>query len=141
MDLNFLSQADNITLKLELAKRALESAKTELEQTKQAYDEMLAQADAHGIPKAKLKKLTEDRVQALIESGILSAKQRGENPIHGASEPKRERTRKVAKKDVSELARTEDRTGSGTEDQQEEHYIDASVEPSVELSNSSISNT
>jgi multidrug resistance efflux pump len=73
MDLNFLSQADNVALKYELAKAALETAKNNLEAAKQAYDDLLAQADTHGIPKAKLKKLTEDRVQALLESGLVPA--------------------------------------------------------------------
>ena len=66
MDLTFLSQADGVTLKLELAKAALETAKNNFETAKQAYDELLAQADGHGIPKAKLKKLTEDRMLALF---------------------------------------------------------------------------
>jgi len=73
MDLNFLSQADNVALKLELAKAALETAKGQLEAAKQAYEDLLSQADNHGIPKAKLKKLTEDRVQALLESGLVPA--------------------------------------------------------------------
>jgi uncharacterized protein (DUF2126 family) len=73
MDLNFLSQADNVALKYELAKAALETAKGNLEAAKQAYDDLLAQADTHGIPKAKLKKLTEDRVQALLEAGLVPA--------------------------------------------------------------------
>ena len=103
MDLTFLSEADNVTLKLELAKRALEVAKAELEQAKQAYDEMVAQADAHGIPKAKLKKLTDDRVQALFESGILgTAKGRGEILSAGAGESKR--VRKAAKKSEGEVS-------------------------------------
>lgn len=73
MDLTFLAQADQITLKMELAKSALEAAKAAYDQAKQAYDDLLSQADTHGIPKAKLKKLTEDRVQALFESGLVAA--------------------------------------------------------------------
>lgn len=73
MDLTFLAQADQVTLKLELAKSALEVAKTAFEQAKQAYEDLLNQADTHGIPKAKLKKLTEDRVQALFENGLVNA--------------------------------------------------------------------
>jgi hypothetical protein len=71
MDFEFLAQADAATIKLEKAKRALEAAKAELELSKKAYDEMLAQADEKGIPKAKLKKLTEDRIHLLFESGLL----------------------------------------------------------------------
>lgn len=87
MDLTFLAQADQVTLKLELAKSALEAAKTAFDQAKLAYDELLAQAEAHGIPKAKLKKLTEDRVQALFESGLLSTARAEAKP----SEPRRPR--------------------------------------------------
>lgn len=83
MDLSFLAQADNVTLKLELARSSLESAKNQFDAAKQAYDELLAQADNHGIPKAKLKKLTEDRVQALIESGLIS----GSTKLEGAPRP------------------------------------------------------
>ncbi|HND85459.1 MAG TPA: hypothetical protein PLU50_06605 [Pseudobdellovibrionaceae bacterium] len=71
VDFDFLKQADTVTLNLEKAKRAIEIAKQELEQAKIAYDETFSQAEEHGIPKAKLRKLTEDRVQAMIESGLL----------------------------------------------------------------------
>ena len=100
MDLSFLSQADAVTLKLELARAAFESAKTSLDLAKQAYDAFLTQADEQGIPRAKLKKLAEDRVQALLESGILSTMGYGEIP--SASEGKRERPRKAARKSEAE---------------------------------------
>ncbi|PWU12244.1 MAG: hypothetical protein C5B49_16570 [Bdellovibrio sp.] len=103
MDLAFLSQADSATVKLELAKTALETAKNNLETAKQAYEELLAQADAHGIPKAKLKKLMEDRVQPLFESGILGTLAFDENH-RPAGEVKRERSRKIAKKPEGDLA-------------------------------------
>ena len=103
MDIAFLSQADSLTLKLELAKTALETAKSNLETAKQAFDELLAQADGHGIPKAKLKKLMEDRVQALFESGILATMGGGDahKPV---ADLKRERPRRTAKKSEGELA-------------------------------------
>lgn len=77
MDLNFLAQADTVTLQFEKAKRALESAKADLELAKKSYEEMLAQADERGIPKAKLKKLTEDRVAALFDAGLLDFRDDG----------------------------------------------------------------
>ena len=103
MDLAFLSQADSVALKLELAKTALETAKSNLETAKQAFDDLLLQADGYGIPKAKLKKLLEDRVQTLFESGILPTMESGDShkPL---AEVKRERPRKAAKKPESELA-------------------------------------
>lgn len=87
MDLTFLAQADQATLKLELAKSALEAAKTAFDQAKQAYDDLLNQADTHGIPRPKLKKLTEDRVQALFENGLISAARAEAKP----AEPRRPR--------------------------------------------------
>ena len=96
MDINFLSQADSVALKYELAKAALETAKANLEQAKLAYDELLAQADEHGFTKAKLKKLTEDRVLALFENGMLAG-------TTFAPEAKRERPRKSSKKTASEI--------------------------------------
>lgn len=92
MDFNFLSQADNVTLKLELAKRALENAKADLDKAKQAYEELFSQAENHGIAKAKLKKLTEERVQALFENGVISG------GLTSPGEPKRERPVKKPKK-------------------------------------------
>jgi len=91
MDLTFLAQADQVTLKLELAKSALDAAKAAFDQAKLAYDELLTQADTHGIPKAKLKKLTEDRVQALFENGLVSATRAEAKP----AEPRRPRKAKA----------------------------------------------
>jgi hypothetical protein len=102
MDLSFLSRADQVTLQLELAKTAFEEAKAKLDLAKQAYDALLAEADEHGIPKAKLKKLTEDRVQALLDSGILASFGAGESKA--AIEPKRERPKKTTKKSEGDLA-------------------------------------
>lgn len=96
MDLTLLSQADAATLKLELAKLALETAKAQLEEAKQGFEALLTQADERGVPRAKLKKLAEDRVQALFDSGILGTMGYGEGKLAG--EGKRERTRKPARK-------------------------------------------
>lgn len=71
MDHKFLAEADHVTLQYEKAKRVLESAKVELDSAKKSYEEILSRADEMGIPKAKLKKITEDRIQSLIDSGLL----------------------------------------------------------------------
>ncbi|MGE3680651.1 MAG: hypothetical protein AB7G93_02920 [Bdellovibrionales bacterium] len=73
MDLNFLALADATTLEMEKAKRALEAAKAAFETAKQNYEDMLAKSDEVGIPKGKLKKLTEDRIQMLFESGLVGS--------------------------------------------------------------------
>jgi hypothetical protein len=71
MDFAFLSQADHVTLQLELARAALEVARAHFETAKAAHEELLAQAESRGIPRAKLKKLAEDRVQGLLEAGLV----------------------------------------------------------------------
>ena len=97
MDLTILNQADNATLHLEKAKRALDAAKLELDTAKKAYDEVLAQADEHGIPKAKLKKLAEDRVAQLIESGLFEAP--AAPRVAAAAKPKVKKPKASAKTD------------------------------------------
>jgi hypothetical protein len=88
MDFAFLSQADHVTLQLELARAAFDSAKAQFDAAKAAHDELLSQAESRGIPRAKLKKLSEDRVQGLLEAGLV-----------GASEPapRKERASRKAK--------------------------------------------
>ena len=83
LDFEFLGKADEVTLKLEKAKKSLETAKLDLENAKNAYEELFAQCDKHGFNKAKLKKLTEDRVNALLE--VMSADSKSEK----AKKPKK----------------------------------------------------
>lgn len=100
MDITFLAQADAVTLQLEKAKRALEAAKADLETAKKNYDELLAQADDMGIPKAKLKKLTEDRIQMLFDSGLMDF-------VPSSKEAKAARKPKVAKAVKADAAAVE----------------------------------
>jgi hypothetical protein len=74
LDFEFLGKADEVTLRLEKAKKSVEAAKLELENSKAAYEELFAQAEQHGFSKPKLKKLTEDRVNALFEVMIADSK-------------------------------------------------------------------
>ena len=105
MDLSLLNQADAATLQLERAKRALDAAKLDLDAAKKAYEEVLAQADEHGIPKAKLKKLAEDRVSALLDSGLLDGDGGARNA--SAAKPKSAKPKK-AKADKGEDRADED---------------------------------
>jgi cell division protein FtsN len=97
MDLEFLAKADSATLRLELAKQAIEAAKVEFEACKKAYDEVMSNAEEHGIPKAKLKRLTEERIQALFESGVVSKASAAPEPA-----PKRKPKTKVSKTEAEE---------------------------------------
>ena len=84
LDLAFLAQADSATLALELARSQLDAAKAAFEAAKQAHEELLGQGENHGLPKAKLRKITEERVSALIESGLVPVRVESAKP-----EPKR----------------------------------------------------
>lgn len=101
MDLNFLAQADLVTLRLEKARRLVEFAKTEMESAKHAFDEVLAKADEYGIPKVKLKKLTEERIAALFEAGMVEL---GNIEFVGSpgAVPRVERPKKKKAKDAAE---------------------------------------
>jgi hypothetical protein len=88
MDLSFLSQADAVMLEMEKAKRALDAAKADFENAKRSYDELLARADEVGVPKAKLKKLVEDRIALLFESGLLDFLEKRNDP-QAAKKPRK----------------------------------------------------
>jgi len=89
MDLAFLSQVDEVTLQLELARAAFEGAKAQFETARATQEEVLSQAESHGFPRTKVKKLAEERVQSLLESGLV---ERGGEPT-----PKKERAPRKAK--------------------------------------------
>ena len=72
INFDFLKMADEAALQVEQAKMALEKAKSELDHSKNYYEEIFSQCEENGIPKAKLKKLLEERLQTLIESGLVS---------------------------------------------------------------------
>lgn len=93
LDFEFLSQADEVTLKLEKAKRALETAKQELETAKQNYEALFAQAEEHGFQRARLKKMTEERALAILDFMATPNK---------AEKPKKAKKKEVANSDHSE---------------------------------------
>jgi hypothetical protein len=101
MDLDFLAQADSVALRFEKAKRLLESAKVEMESAKQAYDEVLAKAEELGIPKVKLKKLTEERVMALFETGMIGLANLDFSPSASAA-LRTDRPKKKKPKEINE---------------------------------------
>lgn len=93
LDFEFLSQADEVTLKLEKAKRALDLAKQELESAKQDYEQLFSQAEEHGFQRARLKKMTEERAQAILEFIATPAK---------TDKPKKAKKKEVVHSDHSE---------------------------------------
>lgn len=69
--LEYLAKVDFAAVQFEKAKREMESAKVNFERSKQAYEEVLTQAEALGLAKAKLKRVAEERVTALLEIGLI----------------------------------------------------------------------
>lgn len=111
MDLDILKQADDVTLQLEIAKRNLDLAKQKLESAKQRYDDVFSRCDEAGIPKAKLKKLTEERVNALFETGVVQIEKIESAPVVA----KVDKNKKSKKKDNDERSLSEDRVISQDE--------------------------
>jgi hypothetical protein len=95
MDFNFFQQADQAAFEFEKAKRNLEDAKASLERAKQIYDEIMIRADESCIPKNKFKKIIDERVAALFESGLANST--------GVNSTKPERPKRV-KRSVVEVS-------------------------------------
>ena len=91
MDLSFLSEAEGVMLEMEKARRNFETAKLNLDNAKRSCDELLSKADELGVPKAKLKKLIEDRIAMLFDSGLLDFLEapREQNAVKKPRKPKR----------------------------------------------------
>ena len=102
IDFDFLVQADEVTLRMETAKKNLENAKLELEQAKQVYDDLFAQAEQHGFNKAKLKKLTDDRASALIE--VFASEAKTKKPTKPKDPPKKRTEEKASDMNDTENA-------------------------------------
>jgi len=58
---------------VEIAKATLETAKDGFEKARSFFDQTLIRADELGIPRAKIKKLIEDRTSALVASGLMAS--------------------------------------------------------------------
>jgi hypothetical protein len=69
--LEYLAKVDLAAVQFERAKREMEVAKMNFDRSKQTYEEVLTQAEALGLSKAKLKRVAEERVAALLESGLI----------------------------------------------------------------------
>ncbi|MGZ3749362.1 MAG: hypothetical protein ACXWRE_17130, partial [Pseudobdellovibrionaceae bacterium] len=62
---------DVAAVQFEKAKREMENAKLQFERSKQAYEEVLSQAESLGLSKSKLKRVAEERLNALLENGLI----------------------------------------------------------------------
>lgn len=76
--MKIIQDADQAAVELEMARMRVETAKQYLETAKGAQeqariilDEVFARAEELGTPKAKIKKLVEERAQSLVASGLI----------------------------------------------------------------------
>lgn len=96
--MDFLVQVDKTSINFEQAKTQLDQAKLKFEQAKQDFDETLLLAEKFNLTKAKLKKLTEDRIQSLRENlgnfigvevvpegGVVGPKKKTKSPTSSAT--------------------------------------------------------
>lgn len=88
---------------VETAKQNLETAKELQEQARLFLDEILSRAENIGIPRAKIKKLVEERTQMLVASGLM--------PTASEARSVAPKAAKAAKKNkaVSDESQSEDR--------------------------------
>jgi multidrug resistance efflux pump len=114
---------------VESAKASLEAAKENFEQAKTQFDQTLMRADEMGVPRAKLKKLAEERTTVLVSSGLIStASQEARHPIPKSVKPAKKKTKSEAEvppseSDADEVFDVISKTDFA--DRAEETYLDA----------------
>jgi hypothetical protein len=75
---------------LDLAKSAVESAKERYDLTKNFFEQVIARAEEAGIARAKFKKLVEERVAGLWNSGLIdSSDEKAPRAIKAVRAPKK----------------------------------------------------
>lgn len=88
---------------LDLAKHAVEQAKERFELTKSFFEQVVARAEEAGLPRAKFKKLVEERVAGLWNSGLISqVEERTVRPLRVARSSKK--TKESSKADLGDSA-------------------------------------
>lgn len=96
--LECLAKIDFAAVQFEKAKREIENAKVNFERAKQGYEEVLTQAESLGLSKAKLKRVAEERVNALIDCGLLDMGKDIAPVAKKSSEVKSDKQSKLKKK-------------------------------------------
>ena len=100
--MKLIQEADGAAIEMERARQVVEAAKTALdtakesfEKTRSTFEQILVGADEVGVPRAKIKKLIEDRTSALVASGLIP------NPDEKAKAPRSAKAgKKPAKNDL-----------------------------------------
>lgn len=139
--MDFLSQMDRTSVNLEYAKNQLEQARLKFEQAKTEFDETLMLADKFNLSKAKLKKLTDDRIQSLRENmgGLIGADQATESSKSPKVKPKKSAVKKISnkKEPESEGAIDTDSQGGALFEGQESESVEELAVKQSEISGSS----
>jgi outer membrane protein TolC len=112
-----LLDVERARLNVEAAKYALEMAKTDFDQAKSAFDAVIARADDVGVPRAKLKKIVEERTAVLSASGLLSVPANRPSITAKPAKPAKKNAKaKAAEKDSSEVKLDEDLSADADSD-------------------------
>ncbi len=103
-----LQEADLASLDMERAKIAVEvakdsweKAKEEYEDARKAFEKVLFKADEMAIPRQRIRKLIDDRTQALVASGLIESEARASLARTSAKASKKPKTTNAVKKTES----------------------------------------
>lgn len=119
--IKLLQEADLASLELERAKatvevskEAWEQAKEEYEDSRKALEKILFKADDMAIPRQRIRKLIDDRAQALMASGLMIAEASKKTTVKSsrAAKPK---AAKALGKGKSEFKSENDKDSVGPE--------------------------
>jgi hypothetical protein len=95
---------------LEHAKKTVEQAKERFDLTKNYFEQVIARADEAGIPRAKFRKLVEERVAGLWNSGLMNqSDDKAAKPAKASRPPKKVREAATDTTDGELIAATDDK--------------------------------
>lgn len=87
-------QMEQARQNVETAKAAFEAAKAQVDEAKTNFDAVVARADDLGVPRAKLRKLIEERSAVLMASGLMGQATPSAPRVAKPPRPKRTKTEK-----------------------------------------------
>lgn len=93
-----LLDVERTRMGVESAKTALEMAKSDCDRAKSHFDSVIAKADSLGVPRAKLKKIIEERTAVLSASGLLSVpanKSNAQSPFGSTKKAPKAKSKKI----------------------------------------------
>ncbi len=112
-----LLDVERTRMGVESAKAALEMAKSDFDHAKSHFDSVISKADSLGVPRAKLKKIIEERTAVLSASGLLSVPANKSTAQSPFASPKK--APKTKSKKADESADTEESSFDGNSEAEE----------------------